>query len=356
MPFYPDPHGEKLNQWHAKSHEDAIDPSQKIIDAHHHLWDYPTLGDYGDEVSTHCRYTGDELVADIKLSGHNIINTVFVECMSMYNASGGPQATVGEVEYVQATAAMSNAGYWGESRPLCGGIIGHVDLRMGAAVREPLEAMMTVRNFRGIRHSHNWDANEDVPVSHNPNAAEMLGSPEFREGFAVLDELGLVFDSWGWFTQLDELAELADSFPNTTIIINHLGAPLGVGPYSSHANGINPDWQRYIVEIAKRPNVMIKLGGAGLAVLNFGFSGFDKASPSSLQLANAWLPTFKILIDAFGCERGIFESNFPVDKISASYGNTWNAFQRICQSLELSQLQKDQLFYQNAARVYRIAV
>ena len=143
--------------WLATNQEPAVDPEQKIIDPHHHLWDARPDG-------PRLRYFLDELLEDTK--DLNVRQTVFIECGAMYNADAPTaMAPVGETEYVAGVSAQSASGLYGEIRA-CAGIVSHADLLLGAAVGEVLDAhMATSDRFRGIRHHASWDASPDVPNS-----------------------------------------------------------------------------------------------------------------------------------------------------------------------------------------------
>ena len=198
--------------WLASRIEDAVDPDLPIIDPHHHLWGYPRT-----------RYFLDELLADT--ADHNVRQTVFVECGAMYRADG-PESMkpLGETEFVQGIAAQSASGHYGAMR-VATGIVGHADLRLGAAVAEVLDAQMRIspQRFRGIRHHASWDPHDDVPNSRIEPGPEVLGDPTFRDGFACLADYDLSFEGWLYHPQIPELTDLARAFPQTTIILNHLG-------------------------------------------------------------------------------------------------------------------------------------
>jgi predicted TIM-barrel fold metal-dependent hydrolase len=174
----------------------------------------------------------------------------------------------------------------------------------------------------------------------------------WRAGFSRLAKLGLTFEGWCYHPQLPEITALARAFPETTIILNHVGGYLGVGPYSSRTKEEFQAWKRSIVELATCPNVVVKLGGLGM--LRFGFDlHLCESPPSSEVLAATWKPFLETCIEAFGPLRGMYESNFPVDKQSCDYTACWNAFKRI--SAGASASEKAALFHDTAARVYRIA-
>jgi predicted TIM-barrel fold metal-dependent hydrolase len=334
----------ELRAWLAKRpREAALEPDLPIIDPHHHFWDTADRG----------RYLLPELLADIG-GGHNIVATVFLECRSMYRKDGPPEmAPVGEVEFVNGIAAMSASGGYGPCR-VAEAIVGHADLTLGARVREVLEAQIAVAGgrFRGIRYGVSWNGNESVGryVSRFV-PPHQLRDARFREGFAELAPLGLSFESWQYHPQLPDAIDLARAFPDTTIILNHVGGVLGVGPYAGRRHEILEGWKNEINELAECPNVVVKLGGVGM--ISFGFDFHEREMPpSSEDLAAAWRQYIEPCIEAFGADRCMFESNFPPDKQSGGYTELWNAFKRI--TTAASAAEKKALYSGTAARVYRI--
>jgi L-fuconolactonase len=324
-----------------KPPEAALEPGLPIVDPHHHLWHTPHRG----------LYFLPELLADLS-GGHNIVSTVFLECQAMYRA-GGPveMRPVGEVEFVAGVAAMSASGNYGSTR-VAEAIIGHADLTLGARVREVLQAEIAAGGgrMRGIRFTTPWDASEAVGKFVSRYVPpHLLLDATFREGFAQLAPLGLTFDSWLYHPQLPDLLDLARAFPGTTIILDHVGGVLGVGPYAGQRAAIMPEWRKNIDALAKCPNVQVKLGGLGMT--SFGFDFHDRAAPpSSDDLAAAWRPFIEPCIEAFGVGRCMFESNFPPDKQSCGYTELWNAFKRI--TAGASAAEKTALYSGTAARVY----
>ncbi len=327
--------------------ESIIDPGRPICDPHHHLW----------HRAGH-RYLLDEMLADIgatDASGvcHNVRSTVFVECASMYRADG-PAALrpVGETEFVQGVAAMSASGGFGETR-VAAGIVSFADLCLGAAVREVLEAHLDAARgrFRGIRHAAAWHASEQIRNSHSEPFEGMLLDKRFREGFAQLAPLGLSFDAWLFHPQLAQLTDLARAFPDTTIILDHFGGPLGIGPYAGQADAVFAAWQRDIDALASCPNVVVKLGGLAMPINGFGWHKRERPL-GSLELADATARYHLYSIERFGAQRCMFESNFPVDKVSCSYVVLWNSFKRLTASFSHSE--KNALFHDTAVRVYRL--
>jgi len=325
--------------------EAALEPDLPIIDAHHHFWDTPERG----------RYLLSELLTDIG-GGHNIVATVFLECRSMYKKDGPSEmAPVGEVEFANGIAAMSASAGYGPCR-VAEGIVGHADLTLGSRVREVLEAEIRVGGgrFRGIRHAASWNASEAIQIfATRVVPPHLVRNPKSREGFAQLAPLGLSFDSWQYHPQLPEAIDLARVFPDTTIILNHVGGVLGVGPYIGRRQEMLAGWKRDIAQLAKCPNVNVKLGGIGMT--SFGFDFHEREMPSSSEdLAAAWRQYIEPCIEAFGVNRCMFESNFPVDKHSCGYTELWNAFKRITSGA--SAAEKRALYSATAARVYRLTL
>jgi len=328
--------------WLMLTTEDPIDPGLPICDPHHHLWDHP-----GN------RYLIEELLQDTG-GGHNIVQTVFVECRSMYKKDGPDEMRpVGETEFVQGIAAQSASGQYGTTR-VAAGIVGHADLTLGAAVAPVLEAHIAASSnrFRGIRHSSTWDASADVRSYMNPPKGLLL-DPRFREGFACLQKYSLSFDAWLYHPQLTELADLARAFPNVPIIVDHIGGLLGIGPYAGKREEVFQQWKSGIDALASCPNVVVKLGGLGMPLCGFGWN--ERATPpNSTELAEAMAPYYQSCIEQFGANRCMFESNFPVDKVSYSYTVMWNAFKRIAK--DFSPKERAALFHDTAVRVYRLTI
>jgi predicted TIM-barrel fold metal-dependent hydrolase len=335
--LYADPR----EDWLALRQEDIIDPSRPIVDPHHHLWDR------GGQ-----RYLIENMAADIA-SGHNVIATVYVEARSMYRASG-PEALrpVGEVEFANGAAAMSASGGYGPAA-ICAGIVGHANLLLGEAARGVLEAEIGAGQgrFRGIRHSSAWDADPNVAYMYASRPKGLLLDSTFRKGFACLAPLGLSFDAWLLQPQIGELTDLARAFPDSRIVLDHCGGPLGIGSYANRREELFPVWKASIAEIAKCPNVAVKLGGLAMRLLGYDFHERPKP-PSSEDAAAAWRPYIETCIEAFGPARCMFESNFPPDKGQCSYQVIFNAFKRI--AAQYSEPETTALFSKTAADFYRL--
>ncbi len=327
--------------WLDQVQEEVIEPERRICDPHHHLWD-----------RNGNRYLLDELLADTG-SGHNVVSTVFVECLSMYRA-GGPEELrpVGETEFVQGVAAMSASGGYGPMRA-CSAIIGRATLSMGAAAGAVLDAHIAAspNRFRGIRDAAGWDPSPDVRNSHTNPPEHLFLDAQFREGMKELERRGLVFEAWHYHTQIPELTSLARAFPGVTIVLDHFGGPLGIGPYEGRADEVFEDWRKNIDDLATCPNVVAKLGGINMPINGFGWHK-RAVPPTSDELVAATRRYYEHTIDRFGPGRCMFESNFPVDRESCSYRVLWNAFKKLAAGHPEDE--KDAMFYGTATRVYRI--
>jgi predicted TIM-barrel fold metal-dependent hydrolase len=205
--------------------------------------------------------------------------------------------------------------------------------------------------FRGIRHAAAWDPSEEVMAGRSGPTPHLYGDSRFREGFGQLSRFGLTFDAWNFHPQIAELTELARAFPETTIVQNHLGGPLGIGPYAGRRNEVFGDWKKLVTDLAACANVCLKIGGLGMRINGYGWIARETPATSD-ELAAAYRPWFDYALERFGPERCLFESNFPVDSDSASYHVVWNAFKKL--AAPLSDPEREALFRGTAAKVYRL--
>jgi len=310
--------------------EPVMDPSMPICDPHHHMWDRP-----GN------RYMPQDLLQDV--NGNNVEKTVFIDCHSAYRKEGPEEMRpLGETEFMEKIAAQ----YTHAKTQIAAGIVGHANLVLGDAVAAVLEAHMDAGKgyFKGIRHSTAWAPNL---TSYMNQPAGIMMDARFREGFARLGKLKLTFDAWLYSHQLPEVADLARAFPRTTIILDHVGGPISVGAPDNE--DIERQWRKGIAGLKNLPNVYIKLGGLGMPVCGFGWEKRAQ-KPGSVELAQAMLPCYLYCIEQCGPERCMFESNFPVDKVSYSYTAMWNAFKRIATGFSASE--KSALFHDTAVKAY----
>jgi predicted TIM-barrel fold metal-dependent hydrolase len=333
--------------WLEKVREEVLEPGLSIVDAHHHLW----LG-YGKPVPWQPDYWLAEFAQDL-FSGHNIVATVFVECGYGYRTSGSAALKpVGEVETMDGYASEFEKINGTRCKP-CAAIVGFANLRLGGAVEETLEAHVQASpsRFRGIRQITNWDPCPEVRYPGFDISAAVLLDATFQEGFARLARFDLSFDAWLFHPQIPEISALANRFPDTTIIVDHFGGPVGVGPYAGKRLEILTQWKEDVAALARHSNVVMKLGGINME--HAGFHWHERSiPPSSDELVAACGDYFLHAIDCFGPDRCMFESNFPVDKISCSYITLWNALKKL--SARYGPAERTAMFSGTARRVYRM--
>ena len=335
------------NDWLALTVEPTLEPELPICDPHHHFWDYRLSR------LPYQRYLLHELAADVN-SGHNIRSTVFIEARSMYRPDGPEEMRpVGEVEFVQGLAAASASGLYGPARAAAA-IVGSANLNLGERVAPVLEALQAAspNRFRGIRHHVTWDPHPEIENRAPHVMKGQLATEQFRAGARVLARKGLSFDAWLFFHQLPELADFAKAVPDLTIVLNHIGGLLRIGPYAKR-DDVMPAWRKGIAAVAACPHVVVKLGGVGMP--RTGFDWHLRETPvGSAELAESMAPLMTYCIEQFGPKRCMFESNFPVDKVSYSYPVLYNAFKRL--SAGYSAAERAAMFHDTAVRIYRINV
>ena len=333
-------------EWLAQITEEIIDPKQRIIDPHHHLWPGASV----DSSENSNQYLLADLWTDTG-SGHNVTNTVFIDCSQCYwdlpEKSLNP---VGETEFVKkiADASMTDP-----DQATISGIVGHVDLLLGFEAEPVLEKHLEVGQelFKGIRHAGGWDPHPNVRNSHHNACEGLYLLPDFLDGLQTLAKLGYVFEAWQYHHQISQITQLAKQFPDLIIILNHFSGPLGIGPYENKREEIFTQWQKDLKELSQHENVFAKLGGLAMPVNGFGFHLQDRP-PSSDEFVDAQKAYYETALEYFSPARCMFESNFPVDKASISYSVLWNGFKKIAKNY--SPEERDQLFFETAAKVYRI--
>jgi predicted TIM-barrel fold metal-dependent hydrolase len=326
------------DDWLALTEETPLEPELPIIDPHHHFWERPRW-----------RYVLDELVADT--AGNNIRQTVFIECSSAYREDGPEELrVVGETDFVEAIANESATGKHGELRGAAA-IVGSADLRLGDAVAPVLEAHQAASaRFRGIRHRAAW-ADPAALQRTSSEPPHLLLDSKFREGYARLADYDMTFEGWVYHPQIPELTDLARAFPETTIVFNHLGGPLGLGPYAGRHNDVFNEWRRTVTKLADCPNVVAKVGGIQMQVNGFGWENRARP-PTSDELLEVNRRWYEHTIEVFGPERCMFESNFPVDRVSCSYTVLWNQFKKLSAGFSFDE--RATMFHDTAQRVYRM--
>ncbi|HEV7266532.1 MAG TPA: amidohydrolase family protein [Falsiroseomonas sp.] len=327
--------------WLAQHAEEILLPSLPIVDPHHHLWD--RAGEH---------YLLPDLLRDTG-SGHDIRATVFIQCGAMYRTDGPEEMRpLGETEFVNGVAAMAASGQYGPIGA-CAGIVGFADLTLGTGVTPVLEAHRRAAGprFRGVRNRTAWHPAPQVRSNLVTPPPGPLEHPRFVEGARCLAAQGLVLDVWAYQTQLPHVAALARAVPELTVVVNHCGGPLGIGPFAGRREEGFAAWRQEVLALAALPNVVMKLGGLAMEVGGFDFH-LAPRPPGSEALAQAWRPHVETLIEAFGPARCMFESNFPVDKGMCGYAVLWNAFKRLAAGAGEAELKA--LFAGTATRVYRL--
>lgn len=328
-------------EWLSQVTEEIIDPDRSIVDSHHHFWH--------DEPSRGYPYLLEHLWEDTN-SGHRIERTVFVEAGAEYRKEGPEEMRpVGETEFVADLASRSVEG----KGTTVGAIVGHANLSLGSKIESVLKAHMAAGKglFRGIRHLGSWDGSPDVPNSRINPPPHLFLSEDFQEGVRTLGKMNLSFDAWCYHPQLMEVVKLAKACPKTTIILNHLGGPLGVGLYTGKRDEIFEQWKQDYAALGKCPNVFGKLGGLAQGVNGRCWENRG-LPPNSDEIAEDQKPYYLHAIECLGPDRCMFESNFPVEKESVSYQVLFNAFKKIATGF--SDGEKEDLFQGTAVRVYRL--
>ncbi|CUH64097.1 putative metal-dependent hydrolase of the TIM-barrel fold protein [Thalassovita gelatinovora] len=331
---------ENLEAWHDQVREDIIDPDREITDPHHHFWSN-RLGS---------SYELDDLWGDTQ-AGHNVTRTVFIECRSGYDPDAPkPFAPVGETRYVAAIAAEAAKQ---PAKAQIAGIVAHADLRLDpgllSQVLEAHEAASPL--FRGIRHAGAWDEERESFMFQGQPVPHLYVDPDFQRGVRALGARGLTYDTWHFHPQNGEFLDLAKSCPDTTIILNHFGTPVGTHRFAGKREDRFAEWQDEMAAIARCPNVVAKLGGLAMPVNGFGWNGRITPATSD-ELVAAQAQYYHHMIDVFGPDRAMFESNFPVDKLSIGYVSYWNAMKKI--AARYDDVAQQALFSGTANRIYRL--
>jgi len=320
----------------------AVEADLSVIDSHHHLW-----------IKKGQRYLMDEFEADVAACGHDVVASIFAECNAEYRSSGPREMQpVGEAEFVRVEANKSATGTMANKR-LCTAFIGAADLSIGAAVDDVLQALeeASAGRFRGIRCAVYWDPDLSLNLGLRPYAAQgVLLDKTFRQGFRKLADRGLIYDAWQYEPQLPELCNLADAFPDTTMVVNHCGGPVGVNAYATSDRFER--WRRAICEVARRPNTQMKL--SGLAAKRIGLGLENRTTPATaIELAAVWRPYVEACIEAFGAQRCIWGSNYPVEASLCDYGTLIDAYKLATGAC--SDAEKEAIFSGNATRTYSLS-
>ena len=328
------------NDWLDQVREDPIDPDREIVDPHHHLWN-----------RNGSTYELDQLWSDTG-AGHNVTQTVFIECRAGYREDGPEHLRpVGETEYVATIADASDAD---PDRATIAGIVAHADLRLPLAqLDEVLDAHAAASGgrFRGIRHAGAFEPQADSLAIPGRGPEALYADPDFRRGVAHLGTRGLTYDTWNYHHQIPAFRDLAAACPGTTMVLDHFGTPLGVGQYEGQRDQIFGRWKEDIAAVAECPNVVAKLGGMAMPDNGYGWHDRDQP-PGSDEFVETQASWHHHTIACFGPERCMFESNFPVDRVSIGYGVLWNGLKKIASDYD--EAAKQAMFSGTARRIYRL--
>ena len=339
------PHLPVRQEWLNQHIEDPISPNIPIIDPHHHLWD---VG-FG-------RYYIEELLEDINSSGHNILSTVYIMSSSntkIYSKDGLEEfKPLKEIEF--ATSEGKRADLIPNNKvKVNASIVGSVDLTYGNKLQPVLEKAVNISEGRlkGIRMLLASHTDPRISSGAVKSDLGLMLHPNFIDGAKCIQNANLSLDFWIYHTQLNEMEKIARSLPDLTIILNHIGGPIHLGEYEGKQAATHREWRSAMMRLSRIPNINVKLGGLGMAVNGAKFHN-NKFPPNSVQLSDVWKPWIYETIDMFGFDRCMFESNFPVDKGSCSYGALWNAFKILAKDMSDDEINK--LFSKNAAKIYKI--
>jgi predicted TIM-barrel fold metal-dependent hydrolase len=339
------PHLPVRQEWLNQHIEDPISPNIPIIDPHHHLWD---VG-FG-------RYYIEELLEDINSSGHNILSTVYIMSSSntkIYSKDGLEEfKPLTEIEF--ATSEGKRADLIPNNKvKVNASIVGSVDLTYGNKLKPVLEKAVNISEGRlkGIRMLLASHTDPRISSGAVKSDLGLMLHPNFIDGAKCIQDANLSLDFWIYHTQLNEMEKIARALPDLTIILNHIGGPIHLGEYEGKQAATHREWRSAMMRLSRIPNINVKLGGLGMAVNGAKFHN-SKFPPNSVQLSDVWKPWIYETIDMFGFDRCMFESNFPVDKGSCSYGALWNAFKILAKDMSDDEINK--LFSKNAAKIYKI--
>eukprot|EP00924_Labyrinthula_sp_SR-Ha-C_P007252 snap_masked-scaffold_8-processed-gene-13.27-mRNA-1 protein AED:1.00 eAED:1.00 QI:0/-1/0/0/-1/1/1/0/385 len=380
--------GRNLSKWQNSVKEEVLFPEQRIIDAHHHLWDPAReprrtksvaklfrVMPYGarqalfrklfSEDVLHWfspytyvaeKYVLEDFQADF--GGHNVVGSVVVES-GYHKSDDSPElANLGETKI---NARLS------EKKKFPMAIAASIDLTLPRErVRLAIEAHRKITNrFSSVRHQL---AKRTTQASHISPSVRLdrifeaveavekdltIKNPLFMDNLKILAEEDLCFEAWCYFYQIPDIIAIAREVPNLKIILNHMGCRIGENVFPDQKE-VALVWSELMEEVSLYPNVYVKLSGVLMPGTGFHKFHLRKVAPTSDEVVEVLYPLFHQAVSWFGVERCLFASNFPVDKTSVNYVVLVNAFKKCCEKEGLSSTQKDKLFYLNAAVLYHL--
>jgi Predicted metal-dependent hydrolase of the TIM-barrel fold len=291
-----------------------------IIDAHHHYWE-PGLGRqpwlrpgvtipfrYGDYEPIKRDYLPPDLDRDA--AGLNLVGSVTME------TEWDPSDPVGEADYLDDLLRRFGRPDASIARAFLNGP--NIEAMLDALVAHPI--------VRGIRHKPGQSGN---PAEPQPT---LLGDPAWQRGFAALGPRSLAFELQTAWWQLDEAAALFARHPEIQVVVNHAGLP------ADRSAEALAGWRAAIGRIARLPHVAMKISGIGLRGVPW--------IPQNNR------PIVEGVAEAFGPDRIMFASNFPVDSLVGSYADIYNGFLDL--TAGWSRAEQHAAFAGNAMRIYRL--
>ena len=320
----------------------------RLIDAHHHFWSGGGADQHAPD------YLPPDYANDIAPLQSILRATVFAECNTHYDRSlPDDLQPVGETRFIaEISAAYANAPI-----KFAAATIGYADpFATGTPYEKILDAQIAAANgrLRAIRTSTAWD--EDLSLNYPilRTSQHMLADSRFNGALHLLAERDLAFEAWMYHPQLDELTALAKAVPGCLIILDHSGTPLSNGRYVGAEAATWKLWTEAMARLSEQPNVQVKIGG--LAMPGTTADAARRARKivrwTAVQLAETIAPYLEHMISHFGAERCIFESNFPVDRMTCDFDVLVEAYAMALASLDDDA--RDAVFTANAARVYGI--
>lgn len=302
----------------------VLDPDLSIIDSHHHLW-----AREGEPP-----YLLDAFLKDIAASGARITSSVYVGETALGNKMAEAAAKISPCRVAAA-------------------IIGNADVRSGDAIAEDLDRQMELApgRFRGFRTMAMYHPDPAVQFHGRRQQRGVFESPGFPLAMKHVATRNLVYEVCVWDAGIPDVAAIADRFADVQFVLEHMGVPMLEGIDAAGRINVRNAWRKALQDLARRPNVVVKVGGMGMP--SWGF-GFDKRAvkPDYRELTQVWKPWIDIVIDVFGPDRCMMESNYPPDSAACSYGDLWNALKS--STADYSKDERAALFHLTAAKIYRI--
>ena len=303
--------------------EATLDRDLPIIDAHHHFWDparnyHPWLRDepmipfrYGDYSAIRGRYLPHEYAEDA--AGHRVVAHVTME------GEWDEATPVAESRWMDEVAT-------GYPR-----LLGHVARAFldRDDVDEVLAGHAAIALVRAIRHKPTAAARPDLVA---PGAKGSMSDPAWQRGYRMLQRHGLHFELQAPWWHVDELLDLIARVPETPVVLNHCFMPV------DRSDAGLAGWRRALVRAAAAPGVTIKISGIGIRGRRWTLD--DQR------------PVIDACLEAFGPERAMFASNFPVDKVVGDFDTIFTAYKAATATLPLAD--RLRLFHDTAVRVYRL--